>query len=207
VRILERLKIDIENTSMYDNIGECKQKIRTLAKEARAKISLAEKEHMEKIMVQRLCSLKEYKETSVILCYFSNDIEVSTKKIMEKAWEDNKLIAIPKCNNSDCSMQFYAINSYQDIKINEYGFGEPYENKLIIGDEHSICIVPGLVFDYRGYRIGYGSGYYDCFLVGYKGCKVGLTYSAFMQRTLPKERFDQKMDYLISEKFTKIIEK
>ena len=97
--MLEKLKIDIEKTLIHDNVGECKQKIRTLAKEARAKISMAEKEHMEKIMVQRLCSLKEYKETSVILCYFSNDIEVSTKKIMEKAWEDNKLIAIPKCNN------------------------------------------------------------------------------------------------------------
>lgn len=207
MRILEKLKIEIEKTLVNDNVGEYKQKIRTLAKEARAKISLAEKEHMEKIMVQRLCSLKEYKEASVILCYFSSDLEVSTKKIMEKAWEDNKLIAIPKCNKSDCSMQFYAINSYQDIKINEYGFGKPYESKLIIGDEHSICIVPGLVFDYRGHRIGYGSGYYDRFLAGYKGCKVGLTYSAFMQRALPKERFDQKVDYLISEKFTKIIER
>ena len=161
---MEKLKIEIEKTLVNDNVGEYKQKVRTLAKEARAKISLAEKEHMEKIMVQRLCSLKEYKEASVILCYFSSDLEVSTKKIMEKAWEDNKLIAIPKCNRSDCSMQFYAINSYQDIKINEYGFGEPYESKLIIGDEHSICIVPGLVFDYRGHRIGYGSGYYDRFL-------------------------------------------
>ena len=51
--MLEKLKIDIEKTLIHDNVGECKQKIRTLAKEARAKISVAEKEHMEKIMVSR----------------------------------------------------------------------------------------------------------------------------------------------------------
>lgn len=200
---MKKLKINIGNFKGQKNAAYNKQKIREAVKNIRLQIDTEEKKRMEAMIIQRVCALKEYKEAITVFCYLSSKHEVNTRALIERCWEDNKIVAIPKCDKKDYSMKFFAINSYQDIRVNEYGFGEPYENKLISQTQNSICIVPGLVFDYRGNRIGYGAGYYDRFLANYPGCKIGITYHAFMQSYLPKERFDQRLDYILTEKFSK----
>ena len=68
----------------------------------------------------------------------------------------------------------------------------------------SICIIPGVVFDNAGYRVGYGKGYYDRFLAAYDGTKFGLAYSECILNEVPRGRFDRHVDILISEKGVKI---
>ena len=68
----------------------------------------------------------------------------------------------------------------------------------------SICIIPGVVFDEWGYRVGYGKGYYDRFLSAYDGTKFGLSYSECILKEVPRGRFDRHVDILISEKGVKL---
>ena len=68
----------------------------------------------------------------------------------------------------------------------------------------SICIIPGIVFDSEGYRVGYGKGYYDRFLAAYDGTKFGLVYSECILPSVPRGRFDRHVDILISEKGVKL---
>ncbi|SDC37696.1 5-formyltetrahydrofolate cyclo-ligase, partial [Parafannyhessea umbonata] len=64
----------------------------------------------------------------------------------------------------------------------------------------SVCLVPGLVFDAEGHRIGYGAGYYDNFLAGYAGTKVGLARGIqISSNPLPHDDHDVAVDVIVSD--------
>ncbi|MDR2817517.1 MAG: 5-formyltetrahydrofolate cyclo-ligase [Oscillospiraceae bacterium] len=203
---MKKFKIDWNGSDQVD-IAAAKSTIRDLAKGAHEKIDLGEKERREGVITERLTAMKEYKEANVVLVYLSNKFEVSTRRFLEVAWQDSKIVGVPKCDKETGTMAFYAINSYQDIKTDESGFSEPSCKVLLTDFSHSICIVPALVFDYKGYRIGYGSGFYDRFLVNYPWTKIGIALSTFVQRAVPKEDADIGVDYIVTEKFTKRVGK
>lgn len=61
-------------------------------------------------------------------------------------------------------------------------------------------LVPGLAFDREGYRLGYGKGFYDRALVGFKGLKVGVAFSSsLVNESLPHSDHDQVMDLIVTE--------
>lgn len=75
--------------------------------------------------------------------------------------------------------------------------GEPVEPSLISG-----LIIPGLVFDHRGFRLGRGKSYYDKYLKNFTGLKIGLTWSHFfIPAPIPKDDWDIAMDFIVTEKF------
>jgi len=68
---------------------------------------------------------------------------------------------------------------------------EPHELDMIL--------VPGVAFDRRGYRLGFGGGFYDRFLTKVTVAKVGIAYTALIMKQVPREPFDQPVDFLVSE--------
>ena len=71
----------------------------------------------------------------------------------------------------------------------------------------ALCVVPSLAVDEEGYRIGYGRGYYDRFLAGYGGVKAGLCYSFMVHKSLPRESFDVRLDFIVTDRGVKRVEK
>ena len=66
--------------------------------------------------------------------------------------------------------------------------------------EESVCLVPGLVFDSKGYRVGYGAGYYDNFLSHYRGTKIGLARTMQLSgNPLPSDPHDVPVDVIVSD--------
>lgn len=73
---------------------------------------------------------------------------------------------------------------------------------LINPNQMAGILVPGLAFDNRGFRLGRGKGYYDRYLTDYQGLKVGLcNHDLFVLRPLPKENWDVRMDYVVTDEF------
>ena len=68
-------------------------------------------------------------------------------------------------------------------------------------------IVPAMAFDSNGYRIGYGKGYYDRYLTDFDGKKIGIGYSSCFRKCIIHDRFDKKVDYIITDIFTKFVAK
>jgi 5-formyltetrahydrofolate cyclo-ligase len=70
--------------------------------------------------------------------------------------------------------------------------------------EPEVLIVPMLAFDARGYRLGYGGGFYDRTLEGLRAkgpvLAVGFAFSAQQVATVPTERTDQRLDAMVTEK-------
>lgn len=136
-----------------------------------------------------------------VLAFASTDEEINTDVIIRDALMLGKTVALPVCKDDKGNMDFYVISSFSDLKEGFWGIREPDTEKCekLSDFEKSICIVPALAFDKRGYRLGYGRGYYDIFLDKYKGATVGVCYREFVCDELPVEEHDMAVDYLITQ--------
>ncbi len=89
------------------------------------------------------------------------------------------------------------IHNIKDLDhINKYGI--PESSKLELVDKIDLIVVPGVVFDVTGNRIGYGKGYYDRSLRKYKDVyKIGLAFDFQMVNSVPVDDWDEKVDKII----------
>ena len=80
-----------------------------------------------------------------------------------------------------------------------HGVLEPTGSKILDKRMALPILVPGLAFDRRGYRVGYGGGHYDRYLKNYPGLKVGLCYEACLLDEIEVDPWDQPVDILLTE--------
>lgn len=115
--------------------------------------------------------------------------------------------AFPKISETasgEPDMQFFKASQF--IQNPKYGMLEPDFSSgsmaPVPATELQGVFVPGLVFDNRGFRLGRGKGYYDRFLSDYTGLKVGLCCrDLFVLCPLPKDQWDVRMDYVVTDEF------
>jgi len=84
-------------------------------------------------------------------------------------------ILVPKADFETALMQHYVYTGRDSLEKNLYNILEPAQGELHQGDV-DLVLVPLLAFDLRGYRVGYGKGFYDRFLTGVVARKVGLSF-------------------------------
>jgi len=99
-------------------------------------------------------------------------------------------------------MDFYNWSSNKLLKLNKYGIPEPEKVKKVLPD---IILVPIVAFDKHLYRIGYGGGYYDRYIEKItnkkKIFKIGVAYSFQKISKVPINKYDKKLDIIITEKY------
>ena len=84
----------------------------------------------------------------------------------------------------------------------DFGILEPNENLPILHDTRdAICIVPAFCNDFRGYRVGYGGGYYDRYLSSFSGAKIGVNFSDCVRPRLISGRYDVPVDLLVTDRY------
>ncbi len=168
---------------------------------------IAFKSFKDKSILENVISLSDYYEAEAVLCYVSFRSEIDTTAIINRALSDGKTVAVPYCENKQGSMSFYKISSLSELKTGAFGISEPdiNFNKRLEVPEKSIIIVPGLSFDRKGYRIGYGGGYYDRFLSLNRAKSVGLCYDELLCVNIPTENHDVPVDTVVTDKQTLLI--
>ena len=178
---------------------QIKNELRKLAKAKRK--SIDNKLSKDKLIAEKLFSLKEYKECKTLITYVSLDDEVKTDDIIIHSLKAGKRVAVPFCKDNLGNMDFYLIDSLTQLSIGSFSVREPniYECERLNSFNDSIAIVPGLIFDKNGYRIGYGKGYYDRFLSKYNGVSVGLCYDELLKDNIPIGEHDKNVDIIITQ--------
>ena len=157
----------------------------------------------EDAMILRFLNLASFRFAEVILLYAPIKGEPNLLSVCETAQRLGKAIAFPKCDVETCTMTYHIVPSPDALVQGTYGIAEPpaeapaYCPSL---DKHDICVVPAVCFDHRGFRIGYGKGYYDRYLSTFGGTSVGFVMSEFLLPALPRGRFDRAVDLVITEK-------
>lgn len=156
------------------------------------------KKDLEIKIINNVLNNKKVLEANDILIYVSLDMEVDTKVLINKLWTLNKNIYVPKVEEN--IINFYKINSFNDLVIGSFGVLEPITNIIYKDDNNSCCIIPGLLFDKNNNRLGYGKGYYDRFLENRNIYKIGICFSTFLVDNLVTDKYDIKMDEVITER-------
>lgn len=139
--------------------------------------------------------------TDLIGITISRVPEVDTTNLIKKLWQKGVRVAAPKCDVSLRTMQFYHINSFEQLETIYMDLKEPIPEltEQVDVSELNLLVVPGVVFSPNGYRIGFGGGYYDRFLTSYKGGTVSLAFDCQIVAELPVEEHDLPVDRIITE--------
>ena len=187
---------------MKQSIKYKKDELRKKYKLLRTNMSEDERSMCDRKIMETLTGLYQYKNAKTILTYISTDIEVDTRRLIKKALDDGKCVAVPKCTD-DFGMDFYFINSTDDLEISSFGLFEPKTDicRKLKNYKDCFCIVPGMVFDVSGYRIGYGKGYYDRFLSEFTGTTAGICYSNCVKWKRPRGFYDRSVDILVTDRY------
>ena len=179
-----------------------KQRLREERLAAREALSEQERSVLDDRITQKLLATSEYVEATTVLTYVSVSSEVSTRMFIESALRDGKTVAVPRCLPGHC-LEFVAITSLDQLIAAPFGLLEPPKELPALTEEQmdaSICIVPALLVDTKGYRLGYGAGFYDRFLSTYPGKKICLAYQQNLSQTmLPHTASDVAVDVVITE--------
>ena len=181
-----------------------KKELRRYYKELRLGMSSDERKEADRQIAKRLLESEQYKSCEMFLCFVSTDIEVSTREILRSAFSE-KTVLCPRCVGSpkDGMMHFYKVRSFDELEESLMGILEPPESlERTERFENALCILPGLAFDKEGFRLGFGGGYYDRFLTGFEGVKLGICYENCVCERLSHNGFDIKADMLITDKNT-----
>ena len=129
--------------------------------------------------------------------------EISTNQLNAKILDMKKKLAFPSIEKNSETLIFKKTNSLKNFKLGKFNIPEPKDdNKEIIPQ---LFFVPCLGFDLKGYRIGYGGGFYDKTFEKLKKLNlsfktVGFAYDDQKQNELPIEKFDYKLDFVLTEK-------
>lgn len=120
-------------------------------------------------------------------CYFKNSAQQLFYPILIKKKDKDEMIAVIVDDNTV-------------FETNKYGIDEPIDGLDMFATEIDMVIVPLLCFDKKGYRVGYGKGYYDRFLKSCrKDCiKIGFSYFEPIDKIEDVDRYDIKLNYCIT---------
>lgn len=161
------------------------------------RLSMEEKEVDEKseMIIEKLENMIEFKKSKVIMAYYPIRNEVDTRRILERYAEDKTILSPRTKREGIVPVKFKSLKELEkDIFGIPSPLGEEYKGEI------DLILVPGLAFDFRLYRLGYGLGYYDRFLKSLRVIKIGLAYDFQILDELPHNDGDVKMDFVITEK-------
>lgn len=181
-----------------------KRELRKYYLDKRSNLSEGEIIKKSKSITNRIDQYIKKNDYFKIMIFVSFNNEIKTHQLIKKWLKEDKDIYLPYIDEEDNSMKICKINNFEsDLKKGVYGILEPKKEirSSNINMNLDTVIVPGLVYDKKGYRIGYGGGYYDKFLSTLNSSvkKIGIIYSGFIVDSLPKDHFDIPVDKIITD--------
>ena len=139
-----------------------KQELRSVVRSRKKEMTADDIARRSELLCCKVLNTEAYKAADTVYGYLPFNQEVDLTVLLKQAIADGKQIALPKCYGKE--MRFILVRDLASIRKSAFGAPEPIEDGPIACDLQALVILPGLVFDRQGHRIGYGGGYYDRFL-------------------------------------------
>ena len=139
-------------------------------------------------------------KNKIIGGYYPYNYEIDILDILKILENKNYLISLPKISKNN-KINFYKWSFKDPLAINIYGIPEPISKKKV---NPNILLVPLVAYDSEFNRLGYGGGFYDKYISSIphdkKIIKIGLGFSFQKIDKVPVNKYDKKLDYIITEK-------
>lgn len=168
-----------------------------------ARAGLDEKTVCEKSarIAERLSGQALYQECRHILFYLSFDNEVRTDGLIQAALAAGKTVYVPRVHAKHRCLEVVRITTLDDtaFALNKFGIREPVLEGEAPVSVLQLAVVPGLAFDARGGRVGFGAGYYDGLLREFGGAAVALAFDFQVLDHVPQEDRDVPVRAIVTE--------
>lgn len=199
-----------------ESLAERKMALRRQMREVRAKIFADPQEHARRsLMIQRrIMAEPAWARSGSILLYAAFRDEADTSFLLEQAWLQGKTVALPRCRpgskegaSAQGEMDFFICRGWPDLTLSGLGIPEPSPRlpRWRASGEPALLLAPGLAFDRRGGRLGYGGGFYDRWLEqdGRAGAgmplTLGLAFSSQIVDEVPRGAWDRLVRGICTE--------
>ena len=151
----------------------------------------------------KLLKYINFDEISYVASFISIRSEISTSQLNDRIKDLKKTLLLPVIEKGAKELIFKKYHSNKLLKLGKFNIPEPTKENESISPQ--LLFVPCLGFDLNGYRIGYGGGFYDKTFAKYKKLNhkfysIGYAFDDQKQSQIPKEEFDYKLDFVLTEK-------
>lgn len=187
------------------NIQARKQALRQRIIAARDNLTPSLRAHLSRQIVQQVCGLKTYQTARTVLGYLNFGSELHSEFWVQQALLDGKQVLLPRVNKASKHLELFTVSNLErDVAAGTWGIREP----LLERCEHfdalgklDFILLPGVAFDTRGGRLGYGGGFYDKLLASlpHRPTLVAGAFELQVITEIPQESTDHRIDWLVTE--------
>ena len=176
-----------------------KVSIRKQSLDCRKKIDLPTYNRLSQLIQKQLIASEYFVRASSLALYSPVNNEVATRQIFAAAKKLDKKVYYPRVVGD--TFDFFEVCTLDELVEGAFGVAEPVSTAKISIVDLDLVVVPGVAFDVRGYRLGYGRGFYDRQLAGKQSgtVSVGLCFDVQLCDSLPAETHDQSLDFIVTE--------
>lgn len=155
-------------------------------------------------IVERVTRLDAWASARVIASYAAMRGEVDLGELLEQAHASGRTVALPRVDWSEESMRMHRAEAGAELEESGMGFDQPSAACPLVDDaEVDLVLMPALAADERGYRIGWGRGFYDRLLplMG-RATRVAVIFDFQLIAEVPNTPGDELVDYLVTDERT-----
>ena len=180
-----------------------KERLRKRVLAARMGLDRSQAKVSGQAILDRVLGLEAYRWAKLVHTYVSSkENEVDTRALIGACLAQGKRVAVPVVMPGTETLAHALIDGLDQLVVGPWGLAQPdpaAATWLPAEAQIDLVVVPGLAFDRRGHRIGWGGGYYDRFLAQVQTVKIGLCYDALVLDCIPGEPHDVPVDMVVAE--------
>lgn len=153
------------------------------------------------VIQKRLLLMEQFRTAMRIGLYSAGNNEVRTDFLFTEADKNRKELYYPAPDEREGRLEFYRITDLAQLHPGDAGILRPDSGMSKLRDVNTldVILVPGVAFDLRGGRLGFGEGYYDKCLLEFSGVRIALAYDFQVVSELPTTVRGQKVDWIATE--------
>lgn len=150
-------------------------------------------------LLEQFAALPQVRQARTVMVYSGVGREPDTAPLIRTLLARGQQVALPVCLPHR-QMEARLITGEEQIVINRYGIPEPDDTcPAVPRAEIGAVLVPCLLCDREGYRLGHGGGYYDRWLAGYEGFTAVVCPSVWLVDALPREPHDLPVQLVLTD--------
>ena len=180
-----------------------KKDLRKILTQKREKIKQNTNVEFNYSVFKQLGECIDFEKIRDVASFVSIRSEISTNLLNNKIIELGKNLSFPVISKNSDQLNFKIVDSQKSFKLGKFNIPEPINDYKDVIPQ--LFFVPCLGFDLEGFRLGYGGGFYDRTFaklkkLNLKFYSVGYAFDDQKQIMLPSEKFDYKLDFVLTEK-------
>jgi 5-formyltetrahydrofolate cyclo-ligase len=166
--------------------------------------ALEERERRSAAICAQVAALPAYAAARAMHCYLPMRSEVDTRSLIAGALAQGKGVVVPVVvrGANELAHAWLDTLAADALEPGSFGTWNPRQAREAAPGAWDLVIVPLLAFDRRGYRLGYGKGFYDRLLAAYPVPTIGVAFAAQELDALPAEAHDVRLEWIITEQET-----